>query len=341
MTKTILESLATTVLLPVYFRESAGNEIRFLRRALESVQCQRFPEAFEILIVDDGSPIPISSYAGDLGRAAQNVRWVRLEKNQGLTYALNRGLACAKFPFIARLDADDLWRDGKIEKQFNLFLEDSDLSISATGMSLVSTDGHMLSEHIRPAGWSDILRFYVEGGCPFPHGSVLARRTIYLELGGYPHATIYNFCEDYALWSTWLRFFKPKMIEEVLYEYTVSPLNISSTHAEKQRKASETLRRHFERLGIVTTVPSSIAELAGILGVSIIQAGFLAYRIWRHGLAVSLPIDAVESLRKILPDRDVECLVSHDRVWTPARILADPLAGAGVVGDTILLARPI
>ncbi len=296
-----------SVLIPVLFRQGGAQEVRLLRRALESVHDQRFPGPFEIVLVDDGSPMPVATHMADLGAAAGGVHIVRRAKNQGITTALNAGLVAARHPYIARLDADDAWRPTKIEKQLALFAADPDLTITATGMVLVTPEGKALGTHIRPAEWGPILDFVVDVGCPFPHGSVLARRDIYLALGGYPHLAGYDNCEDFALWSLWLRFFKPRMVEEVLYDYTVSPSAVSQVHGSAQARASDALRANFAKLGLAKTLPAAMTAFATALGLSNIEAGLLAWRMWRHGLAVRLPEAACAPLRAIMPDRDVAC----------------------------------
>jgi glycosyltransferase involved in cell wall biosynthesis len=297
-------TFAASVILPVYLPTASIADFRLLQRAIESVLDQRFPDAFEVLLVDDGSPTPIASLSEFIGTLERpNVRCIRYEQNRGLVYALNTGLNQARYPFIARIDADDRWRDGKIEKQFALFAADPDLSIVGTGMTMTAPNGEIVGETIRPAPWSDLLRFFVEVGCPFPHGSVLARRDIYRLMGGYPHDLTYAHCEDYALWGQWLRFFKPSMIEELLYDYTVSQGSISAVHATQQANASRLVNLRFAELDLITRLPAALTDLASLLDLSLLQAGVLAFRMWKYHTPVRLPDDAAECLQVILCDK--------------------------------------
>lgn len=328
-----------TVLVPVFFRDAAPERVRLLRRALESVRDQAFPGAVDLLLVDDGSPVPVASQREALGPAGAAARILRLPTNRGVTHALNSGLAAARHGLIARLDADDIWLNGKMAAQLDLFSVDPDLSLSATGMVLVTPEGRRLSEHVRPAEWGPILRFAVDVGCPFPHGSVVARRDIYLALGGYPHLASYDHCEDFALWSLWLRFFRPRMVEQVLYEYTVSPQAVSQTHGAQQARASGFLRQELAQLDLAERLPAAMAAFATALGLSVLEAGLIALRMWRHGLPVRVPEAALEPLRIILPDRDVDGLAHHPGALTPADMVLGErrMHGSGVIA----LARPV
>ena len=313
-----MSDLSISVVLPAYLRVPDAMQIQLLKRALESILDQGMPVDYEILVIDDGSPAPIFDSAPALGEAANHVNWIRVPTNRGLVNALNTGIVAARNFLVARLDADDVWLPTKIEKQLALFERDPDLTITATGMSMVDAAGNAIAEHIRPGDWNGILNFFVEVGCPFPHGSVLARRDIYRLLGGYSHNAGLSHCEDFALWGTWLRFFKPAMIEESLYSYTVSDTSVSAIHQDQQRNASHVVQRSFAKGDLVHRLPKALDSLARCLGISMIEAGKLAYLIWHFKPDVTLPRAALEALTVILFDREFSTVSAggSDLHWT-------------------------
>ncbi len=313
-----IEELSTSVVIPVYLAEATTVQIQWLRRALESAQDQTYPGKFEIIVVDDGSPTPVSEHAQALGASAAGVQWLRCPRNRGAVTALNVGLRAARYELIARLDADDTWCDGKIEKQLARFVADPDLTIVGTGMTRVDEHDAVIDQHIRPGDWNGILRFFVEVGCPFPHGSVVARADIYRLLGGYPYDALYSHCEDFALWGSWLRFFKPAMIEESLYRYTVSKSSVSLIHQRSQARASGVVHARFRELDLPQRLPDALSALSVALDVSILEAGALAFAMHRHGASVSLPEAAIAPLQVVLGDRDVVRVDPRRRRATPA-----------------------
>lgn len=297
-----------SVVVPVHFKDITLEELRFFRRAMDSIAGQELSVPYEVLIVDD-SPSPISDHADLFDKdVLSKIRWIRSHPRGGLVHALNTGLNCARYPLIARLDADDRWSPGKMQQQLALLAQDPDLSIVGTGMSLVTPDGEIFEQLIRPGDWTGILRFFVDVGCPFPHGSIVARKDIFRLLGGYPHDPMTSHCEDFALWGTWLRFFKPAMVEKLLYEYTVSQTAKSAVNKDELARASGLVHAAFIRLNLVDRLPAALANLAEVLDISILQAGVLAYRMWHYRVPVRLPNAALESLRIVLCDKNVDVL---------------------------------
>jgi glycosyltransferase involved in cell wall biosynthesis len=296
---------SVSVVLPVFLRKPSQESRELLIRAIDSAVGQDYPGEFEILVVDDGSPIPVAKMLAQTRHATDpHIRVIRLTRNSGLVYALNRGLAAASHEYIARIDADDCWRPGKIAEQMGMFQADPDLSIVGTGMTMVHADGSPNVDLIRPGTWSGILKFFAEVGCPFPHGSIVARRSVYRLLGGYSHDPSVSHAEDFALWGTWLRFFKAAMVEEALYEYKVSASSISGLHTDKQRRASGMIQQAFIDIRSWPRIPDALHALAAILGMSVLDVGKTCFAIWKYRPTIVLPRRALQWLRVLMPDRD-------------------------------------
>jgi glycosyltransferase involved in cell wall biosynthesis len=88
------------------------NSGALLEEALASVLAQTCPPD-EILVVDDGSS---DDTAARMSRFGARVRY-HWQPNAGTSEARNTGWRLAKSPWIAYLDADDLWLPEKLEHQ--------------------------------------------------------------------------------------------------------------------------------------------------------------------------------------------------------------------------------
>ena len=296
-----------SVILPVFCRIDTPHWLSRIERAILSVLSQKCRLPIELIIIDDGSTHPIVSHESlsKLLNGNSHVRYIRLSCNHGIVFALNFGLQSAKYDLIARIDSDDAWRPGKLEKQLQQFDVDPELSIVGTGMQLVFSGRKKNEDIIRPGTWKDILRFSGEVGCPFPHGSILARKSIFNLLGGYSHEPAVSHCEDFALWTVWLRFFKGAMIEEVLYEYSISETAVSHNNARRQQLAGIKVRDQFKGLNNAEYIPEIMIEIAKFLDTTIIEAGKICFLVWRYFEVIVADVALLTCLKMLLPDRQV------------------------------------
>lgn len=83
----------------------------WLDEAVDSVAAQTVRD-LELIVVDDGSRLPLSVRSRSFPVAA-----ARLEPGRGPAAARNAGLARASGRYAAFLDADDLWKPFKLERQ--------------------------------------------------------------------------------------------------------------------------------------------------------------------------------------------------------------------------------
>ncbi|MGD0119619.1 MAG: glycosyltransferase family A protein [Candidatus Binatus sp.] len=102
-----------TTIIPAYNCE------RYLAEAIESALAQRH-HPHEIIVVDDGSTDDTAKVAR---RFEPAIRY-SFQPNGGIGSARNCGIDLARGDLIAFLDADDLWLEGKLERQVQIFVDD-------------------------------------------------------------------------------------------------------------------------------------------------------------------------------------------------------------------------
>jgi len=88
-----------SVVIPLYNKE------KYILRAVESVLSQSFTD-FELIIVDDGS---VDDSLETIKSISDSRIRIIKQANQGVGSARNKGMAEAKYDWIALLDADDAW----------------------------------------------------------------------------------------------------------------------------------------------------------------------------------------------------------------------------------------
>ena len=91
----------------------------FIREAIESVLRQTY-SAWELLLVDDGSTDGSTAIARHYaGQYPERVRYLEhpSHANLGMSASRNRGIRAAQGPYLAFLDADDVWFSSTLEEQ--------------------------------------------------------------------------------------------------------------------------------------------------------------------------------------------------------------------------------
>ena len=120
-----------SVIMPVY------NGEKYIRKAVESVYEQGV--SLELLVIDDGSTDHteevLSAYEG-----REDFRYLKNKENMGAARSRNRGVQEARGEYIAFLDADDWWEEGKLTAQLEL-LEKTGYVLCSTGRELMKADG--------------------------------------------------------------------------------------------------------------------------------------------------------------------------------------------------------
>jgi glycosyltransferase involved in cell wall biosynthesis len=213
---------------------------------LQSIVKQTYPH-FEVVIVDDGSTddslIKVTLWS-------QRDRRIRLLRQSalGLVAALNKALSLAKGQFIARMDADDIMHPGRLQAQVAFLNTHPDIHLVATQVEVFPnhrvTPGYQ--EYIRWQNqcltpqdmWDEI---YVES--PIAHPSVMLRREVFVELGGYHQG---DFPEDYELW---LRMLSRNMclakIPQVLLKWRDSGYRCSRVDSRYHKQKFDNLRAWY------------------------------------------------------------------------------------------------
>ena len=122
-----------TILLPV--RDGAA----FLAAAVRSIQAQTLAE-FELLAVDDGSTDATQAILTGFAAEDPRVRVLR-QPAMGLVAALNRGLAEARAPLVARMDADDLARPDRLARQVAALHATPAAALVGSAFQVIDADG--------------------------------------------------------------------------------------------------------------------------------------------------------------------------------------------------------
>ncbi len=113
------------------------DEERFIEEAVQSVRDQTLTD-WELILVDDGSTDRSTTIARDLAAHDEMIHYVDhpQHRNRGMSASRNLGVAQSNSPYIAFIDADDVWLPTKLSEQVNLLTSMPDVAMVCGAMLL-------------------------------------------------------------------------------------------------------------------------------------------------------------------------------------------------------------
>lgn len=179
-----------SIILPAYNCE------KYISEAVTSILTQVY-DNFELIVINDGSSDRTAEILGTI--TDQRLRVINNPGNQGLIYSLNKGIAESKGEYIARMDADDIATNDRIEKQVHWLLHHPDTSAVGCFIRRIDESGAELPD------WKLDRQTYTSTSIKeaMPKENCLAHPTVMVRAAVLRHFG-YNAkqknIEDYDLW---------------------------------------------------------------------------------------------------------------------------------------------
>ena len=125
-----------SIVVPVY------NAEKYIEHTIAMVQKQTYTD-WELILVEDCSKDASREVLRRLEMELSDprIRVIYKEKNEGAAKARNTGLAVATGEYLAFLDADDIWKETKLEKEL-AFLKEKDAAFVFTSYEFGDEQGN-------------------------------------------------------------------------------------------------------------------------------------------------------------------------------------------------------
>ena len=144
-----LKLIIILIIIYIYFNRISNNEkisiiIPTYNRgytileSIKSVLNQTY-QNIEILIIDDGSNDNTKDLI--LNLVDSRIKYIKLKKNKGSSFARNIGIQKASGKYISFLDSDDIYHQDKLEKQYiNLIMNNADFDFCKVSLYINETN---------------------------------------------------------------------------------------------------------------------------------------------------------------------------------------------------------
>lgn len=170
------------------------NRLTLLKRAIESVYAQTYPN-IELIVIDDNSTDGTKEYCEN-----QPFQYIYIPptESRGGNYARNLGIKAAKGEYIAFLDDDDYWLPEKTEKQIAL-IENKDCELVHCGrkLEIVTPQGIIYRDTLpNPSDYGDMHKKILLKFCTTTT-NILAKRSALIDVGMFDENL--GFWQEYEL----------------------------------------------------------------------------------------------------------------------------------------------
>jgi glycosyltransferase involved in cell wall biosynthesis len=163
---------ALSVVMPVH------NALPHLDEAVKSILGQSFAD-FEFVILDDASTDGSSERLREWAQKDSRIRLLQVESNLGPVGSSNMVAKAASAPLVARMDADDVSHPDRLAEEIALLRAHPDVGIVANVCEMIDSSGKKLRD---PELWRLSRR---SAFVPFAHGTIMYRRSVFDQVGGY------------------------------------------------------------------------------------------------------------------------------------------------------------
>lgn len=194
-----------SVVIPYY------NQTAYIREAVLSAKRQTYPNV-EIIVVDDGAPVPVAPILGDI----EGIHIYRKD-NGGASAARNYGFQESRGEYLLFLDADDRLVPEAIETHMAALGQNPSAGLSFGSTRIIDEDDRELRPPHICRSRNDYFRMLLVSNpieCP---GGALIRRRAFVDAGLFDPS--FRNAEDYHLYLRLARRYSLARHEECVVEY--------------------------------------------------------------------------------------------------------------------------
>jgi glycosyltransferase involved in cell wall biosynthesis len=275
--------------MPVY------NGRLYLTEAVQSVLVQTLAD-FELIAIDDGSTDGSATILERMAETDSRIVVLR-QSNAGATRAMNVGVSRARGQFVARMDADDVCRPRRFERQIEFLGSHPDHVAVGSAVLMIDPEGSPLCVSRWPLTHEELDAATLAGKSigGLAHPAAMISTASLREVGGYREK--FRVAQDKDLWLRLAEVGRLANLPDVLLKYRFHGESTGARRgAEQQAAFEEAIADACRRRGIAMPArpaarkpflprfPEPQAQLAmyAISGCNFSTARRHAWQFWRE-----------------------------------------------------------
>lgn len=179
-----------SVIMSVYNEKSI-----YVEKAIDSILNQTYSDLEIVIVLDSPDNETLLKILKEYTHKDTRVKLLINDKNIGLAMSLNRAIEVAHGEYLARMDADDISKPERLERELE-YLINNGLDVVSCVADKIDENGNVWGE-IKPFNnRPEVIKDILEIQNVIIHPTVLMRTDIIKSVGGYRN---FPSCQDYDL----------------------------------------------------------------------------------------------------------------------------------------------
>lgn len=215
-----------SVIMSVYNEKSI-----YVEKAIDSILNQTYSDLEIVIVLDLPDNETLLRILKEYTHKDARVKLLINDRNIGLAMSLNRAIEVAHGEYLARMDADDISKPERLERELE-YLINNGLDVVSCVADKIDENGNVWGE-IKPFNnRPEVIKDLLEIQNVIIHPTVLMRTDIIKSVGGYRN---FPSCQDYDLWLRLItNNYKIGIINENLFQFRKHRDSVTATRRYNQ-----------------------------------------------------------------------------------------------------------
>ena len=216
----------------------AHNSEKFISEAIESILRQSYHN-FEFVILDDCSTDRTWNIIQEYAKKDQRIRAYCNEINLNIVKSRNKlfELANPETKYYAIFDSDDISMENRLAEEVKFLEQNPDYGAVGSHNFIIDENSNIIAKRKYHTDFERIKKSILIRS-PLSQPSVMVRKTVIDEIGGYIIEKKYNRARDYDLWVRIFHQSKITNLDDYLLQYRISDTQGKNTHLKETLKST-------------------------------------------------------------------------------------------------------
>ena len=209
-----------SVIIPYYKKK------KYISETIDSALNQSYKN-LEIIIIYDDESLEDLNFLEQFKKKDERISIIKNQKNLGVGESRNIGISKSKGSYLAFLDADDIWKPNKLDKQIT-FMRSKDYDVTHTSYLIINEFKKVIGKRTARSfsGLNELLK-----SCDIGTSTMVIKKDLINDKIKFPSLTTK---EDFVLWLKLLKEnIKIHALDEELTLWTKSKSSLSSSTIRK------------------------------------------------------------------------------------------------------------